>query len=161
MRGNKGACFTSNKDDWGTPQWLFDDLNYRYGPFDYDLCASDDNHKCEKYFTKENSVFINNFEGNVFCNPPYGHKFINSILDLIFNKIDRNFVSKAVLLLPSSTSNEWFSKLIHSSLLHKIMFVNGRIKFEGAGTGAPFSSIIVILEKNNCGAEIYSYNVRV
>lgn len=143
---NKAACFTANKDDWGTPDWVFNFFNYHHGPFDYDLCANDENHKCEKYFTKENSVFDNNFSGKVFCNPPYGHKFINEILSLICNKINRNIVQKAVLLLPCSTSNKWF----HDYVLHSasaLYFFDGRLKFIGSsGVGAPFSSIAVLFD---------------
>lgn len=51
MTLNSGL-FTSNKDDWETPQSLFDRLNNQYH-FEVDLAATDSNHKCDKYFTKE------------------------------------------------------------------------------------------------------------
>ena len=43
---------TSLRDDWSTPQWLFDKLNDEFH-FDLDPCANEQNHKCENYFTKE------------------------------------------------------------------------------------------------------------
>lgn len=44
--------FSSKSDNWETPQYFFDELNDEFH-FDLDPCADEDNHKCEKYFTKE------------------------------------------------------------------------------------------------------------
>lgn len=46
------AAMTSTTDDWSTPQGLFDNLDAVYH-FTLDHCASDENHKCEKYFTRQ------------------------------------------------------------------------------------------------------------
>ena len=46
-----GALFSSNSDEWATPQKIFDDLNNEFY-FTLDACATEQNHKCEKYFTK-------------------------------------------------------------------------------------------------------------
>ena len=48
---NKGL-FTSNTPEWATPQDFFDTLNSEFN-FDLDVCATDDNAKCGRYFTKE------------------------------------------------------------------------------------------------------------
>ena len=44
--------FSSKTDDWATPQYVFDWLNNIFN-FELDPCASEENHKCNKYFTKE------------------------------------------------------------------------------------------------------------
>lgn len=49
------ALFTSNKDDWETPQSFFDQLNSKYH-FSIDLAASDSNHKCARYFTEKDDA---------------------------------------------------------------------------------------------------------
>ena len=46
------ALFTSDKSCWETPQTLFDELDREFH-FDLDAAASDDNHKCDTYFTKK------------------------------------------------------------------------------------------------------------
>ena len=46
------AWYTSNTDEWATPQKLFDELNAEFH-FDLDPCANEQNHKCSTYFTKE------------------------------------------------------------------------------------------------------------
>lgn len=43
---------SSEDDDWWTPQWLFDLVDAEIG-FETDVCASDANHKCARYFTRE------------------------------------------------------------------------------------------------------------
>ena len=49
---NNELMFSSKTDNWSTPQEFFDKLNNEFG-FTLDPCADDNNHKCEKYFTKE------------------------------------------------------------------------------------------------------------
>lgn len=59
---NTNLFFSSSKDDWETPQFLFDELNTEFH-FTLDPCASDNNHKCIRYFTKENDG-LSQFWGN-------------------------------------------------------------------------------------------------
>jgi len=42
--------FTSTTDLWSTPQDFYDKLDAEFG-FTLDPCATDDNHKTDKYFT--------------------------------------------------------------------------------------------------------------
>lgn len=66
------AAMTSNKDDWETPQKLFDQLNEEFH-FTLDAASSDQNAKCEHHYTASNSGLEHSWEGEtVFCNPPYG-----------------------------------------------------------------------------------------
>lgn len=44
------TIFSSKSDEWATPDALFQELDDEFH-FDLDACASDENHKCEKYFT--------------------------------------------------------------------------------------------------------------
>jgi site-specific DNA-methyltransferase (adenine-specific) len=46
------ALFSSKSDEWATPADLFAELDKEFC-FDLDPCATHENHKCEKYFTKE------------------------------------------------------------------------------------------------------------
>ena len=66
------AAMTSNKDDWETPQSLFDQLDEEFH-FTLDAASNDQNAKCEHHYTVENSGLEHSWEGEtVFCNPPYG-----------------------------------------------------------------------------------------
>ena len=44
--------FTSQSDEWSTPQKIFDELNEEF-EFDLDPCATSENHKCERFYTIE------------------------------------------------------------------------------------------------------------
>ncbi len=67
--GNNGKGNTEERDDWWTPQWLFDHINKQYH-FGFDCCANYDNTKCSVYsedFLKE----IGNGIGICWMNPPF------------------------------------------------------------------------------------------
>lgn len=136
---NRDVMFSSCKDDWTTPQPLFDQLNAEFH-FTVDLCASDTNHLCEKYYTKEKSGFDADLTNEiVFCNPPYGRKSTSEW-------IKKCATSKCtcVMLLPARTDTNAFHDYIYNKA--EIRFLRGRLKFGGGGkTGpAPFPSMIVI-----------------
>lgn len=49
------AAMTSNKDDWETPQALFDQLNEEFH-FTLDAASNDQNAKCEHHFHRAGAV---------------------------------------------------------------------------------------------------------
>lgn len=129
--------FTSNTCEWSTPQDLFDKLNSEFN-FELDVCASKENHKCERYFTKEDDAFLNKWSGRIWCNPPYGRD-IGRWVEACAN---HNNIS--VMLLPVRTDTKWFHKFIYNNPNAKIRFIKGRLKFNNAKNPAPFPSMIVI-----------------
>lgn len=62
------ALLSSNKDDWCTPQALFDELDREFH-FDLDAAASDNNAKCKRYFTKETDGLHNSWGGYSILQP--------------------------------------------------------------------------------------------
>lgn len=46
------ALFSSNSDEWKTPQELYKELNERF-KFTLDPCSTEENHLCDKYYTKK------------------------------------------------------------------------------------------------------------
>lgn len=105
-----------SNDEWETPQWLFDKLD-DYFCFDLDACASKDNHKCEDYYTKENSILdVNPFELElldigtprvIWMNPPYSNPkpFVDWAIEA------RKAGHQVVLLLKCDPSTKVFTKL--------------------------------------------------
>lgn len=47
---NTEVMFSSKSDEWATPQAFFDEINEEFH-FNLDACATDENHKCDKYYT--------------------------------------------------------------------------------------------------------------
>lgn len=123
----EGAALTSNKDDWETPQALFDSLNEEYH-FTLDPCASHKNHKCDKYYTIEDDGLSQDWSGEVvFCNPPYGR----NIGEWVKKCSDESKHAVVVMLIPARTDTSYF----HDYIYHKadVEFIRGRLKFEVGG----------------------------
>lgn len=137
---NNKALFSSARDDWGTPQYIFDELNEEF-EFTLDPCASESNHKCEKYFTKEQDGLAQSWENHVvFCNPPYGRKIGLWVKKAYEESRFNNAV--VVLLIPARTDTKWFHEYIYGKT--EVRFYEGRIKFVGAEHNAPFPSMVVV-----------------
>lgn len=134
--------FSSKKQDWATPQDFFDKLNEEFH-FTLDPCADDQNHKCEKYFTEEQDGLNQDWsDERVFCNPPYGRD-VPKWVKKCFDETHTGNCALAVMLLHARTDTRWF----HDYIYHKadeVRFVNGRLKFGGQTTNAPFPSMVVV-----------------
>lgn len=98
--------YSSKKEDWETPQWLFDELNKEFH-FTLDPCADELNHKCNNYFTIKDNGLEQSWENEiVFCNPPYGRKIRNWIKKAYDESQNHNVI--VVLLIPSRTDTTYF-----------------------------------------------------
>lgn len=135
--------FSSKTEEWATPNYFFNRLNEIFH-FDLDVCATDENHKCEKYYTKEINGLEKEWYGNVWVNPPYG-KNITKWFEKAENEISHcNII---VFLVPANTETKWFQKyVLNKAELH---FVSGRLKFGASDNSAPFSSVVCIYYNND------------
>ena len=137
------GMFTSNTDDWETPQWLFDRLNWIFG-FDLDVCASDENHKCDRYFTAEQDGLKNSWGGcKCWCNPPYGRQ-IGKWVEKAARSVEETDGTLVVMLIPARTDTRWYHEYIaHNPMAHAV-FLKGRLTFGRAKHNAPFPSMVVV-----------------
>ena len=139
MRG-QDTLFSSRTDQWSTPQDFFDKLDAEFH-FTLDPCADEHNHKCEKFFTKEDDGLLQDWGGySVFCNPPYGKEAARWVRKAYEESRKENTV--VVMLIAARTD----TKMFHDYILNRaeIRFVKGRLKFGGSDTAAPFPSMVVI-----------------
>lgn len=148
----RDVMFSSNRDDWETPQSLFDELDKEFN-FTLDPCSSKKNHKCVKFYTEEDNGLEKDWEGEiVFCNPPYSKK---GGQDLWVEKCYNESLKPdtvVVALLPARTDTKRFHKFILDKA--EIRWIEGRLTFEIDGTPildkngkpspAPFPSMICI-----------------
>ena len=66
------VMYSSATCEWETPQGFFDELDREFH-FTLDPCATLDNAKCGKYYTREQDGLKQDWTGErVYCNPPYG-----------------------------------------------------------------------------------------
>jgi phage N-6-adenine-methyltransferase len=137
------VLFSSDKMDWETPQWLFDLLDDQYH-FSLDVCATAHNAKCEHYYTKKDNGLKHKWEGVVWVNPPYGHE-IGDWVDRAAQQIKYKRVQRIVMLLPCRTDTKWWHRSVMGKA-HEIRLIEGRLKFVGGTSSAPFPSVIVIYD---------------
>lgn len=141
---NLAVHLSSKTPEWGTPQWLFDELNKEFN-FTLDPCATKENAKCKKFYTKKEDGLKKSWNGEiVFCNPPYGTetgKWVKKAWDIV----DDSKGGTVVMLIPARTDTRYFHDYIYGKA--EIRFIKGRLKFEGLQKGsgfAPFPSMIVV-----------------
>ena len=137
---NTDVMFSSTTDNWSTPQDFFDKLNDEFH-FTLDVCADENNHKCEHYYTKEIDGLSRPWIGTIWCNPPYGRKIGEWVRRALFASVAGNTV---VMLLPARTDTKWFHDYIYNKSNTEIRFIKGRLKFGGCKNSAPFPSMVVI-----------------
>lgn len=133
--------FSSKSEEWSTPQWLFNELNEIYN-FTLDPCATKENSKCKKYYTKEDDGLSKEWKGErVFCNPPYGRKISDWVEKC--SEESKNPKTLIVALLSARTDTAWFHDYIYDQEDCTILFLRGRLKFGNSENSAPFPSMIV------------------
>lgn len=128
------GMMTSKTPEWATPQDFFDALDAEFS-FTLDPCATAENAKCLKFYTREQDGLAQDWTGErVFMNPPYGREI-------------GKWVKKAaegglvVALLPARTDTRWFHDYIYGKA--EIRFIKGRLRFNDADP-APFPSMVVV-----------------
>lgn len=138
------ALFSSNSDEWKTPQELYRKLNERF-KFTLDPCSTEENHLCDKYYTKKENGLCKSWKGETaFVNPPYSE--IKQWVEKCYLEHETNGVT-AVMLIPSRTDTKYFHEYIYHKA--KIEFIKGRLHFSNSKNSAPFPSMIVIYDANN------------
>ena len=137
------VMFSSKTGEWATPQDFFSKLDWRFGPFDLDPCASPHNTKCANFYTEPEDGLSKDWEGHsVFVNPPYGRGIERWIAKAYKESQKDN--TKVVMLIPARTDTRyWHDYVMKASEIH---FVKGRLKFGDSDNSAPFPSAVVVFD---------------
>lgn len=146
------TLYSSESIIWETPITLFNKLNARFN-FTLDVCALEENAKCEKFFSPEDDGLAQDWSGSCWMNPPYG-KTINLWMKKAYEESQRPEVEYVVCLVPSRTDTRWWADYAMNAA--EIIFVKGRLKFGGSKNSAPFPSAIIVFNKHNVSPIIKS-----
>ena len=153
------AMFSSDREDWGTPQGLFDRLACEFGPFDIDLAASEGNAKCRRFYTREDDSLRQVWRGRCWLNPPYGRQIGRWMAKAHDSVVVDGTASTVCALVPARTDTRWWhdfvglerfelGALAHASV---VLFLPGRVRFllpdGSARAGAPFPSAVVVWQR--------------
>ncbi len=135
--------FSSKTDQWSTPNELFNTLNKEF-QFTLDPCATKENAKCKKYYTKKENGLIQDWSNEiVFMNPPYGREIKHWIKKAYEESLKGAIV---VCLVPARTDTIYWHNYC---LKGKVRFIKGRLKFGNSKNSAPFPSAIVVFTQKN------------
>lgn len=132
------GMMSSNTGEWETPQDLFDRLNEEFH-FTLDVCATEENTKCEVFYNEEADGLALPWSGVVWENPPYGRDIGK------WMKKAREYGEQggiAVCLVPARTDTKWWHE--NCMCASEIRFIEGRLKFGKAQNSAPFPSAVVV-----------------
>jgi len=95
------TMFSSQSSEWATPQVFFERLNWRFGPFNLDPCASPDNAKCDIFYTEADDGLSKSWKGRiVFINPPYG-RGVDEWVKKAYEETQADPDTRVVMLLPA------------------------------------------------------------
>ena len=135
MKGNNGTGNTEDRDDWWTPQWLFDKLNEQYN-LSYDCCATKDNKKCPFYcddFLNDDELII----GAAWMNPPFTKAY--EMFEQFFKVVEGGV---AIYRCDNMETKIWQNIILKNATW--VFVPKGRISYEGkAGKGSRFPSALI------------------
>lgn len=140
--------YSSNTNEWATPQPLFNWLNNKY-QFTLDPCCTDKTAKCKKYYTQaQNGLKQDWSKDRVFCNPPYGREIGKWVKKAYEESLKGATVA---CLIPARTDTQWWND--YCTKADSIIFITGRIKFQNTEgqfltAPAPFPSCVVVFRKD-------------
>jgi site-specific DNA-methyltransferase (adenine-specific) len=135
------SLYSSRSEEWPTPQSFFDELNEEFN-FTLDPCATPENAKCPRFFTKVEDGLTQDWGTHtVFCNPPYG-KNMRKWARKCFDASMRG--ATVVLLAHSRTDTRWFHDWVYGKA--ELRFVKGRLRFGTGRQSAPFPSLVAVFK---------------
>lgn len=143
------GVFSHESDEWATPKWLYDELDAEFH-FNYDPCATADNHKCFLWTSKEDDGLTTDWGGQrVFCNPPYSD--LPRWVEKAYRET-RKDDTLVCMLLPARTDTRYFWNYIWQR--SEVRFIKGRVHYENSEGkrmkfGSPFPTMIVIFRGAN------------
>ena len=145
----------SNIKEWESPQWLFDLLDKEFD-IAIDVCANEHNAKCPMYF------FLPDLDGHkqdwgtstCWMNPPYGSE-IKRWMQKARESAEGG--ATVICLVPARPDTEWWWD---NCIGGEIRFIRGRLTFEGASSGAPFPSAVIVMSPDATPGKVVWWDVR-
>jgi phage N-6-adenine-methyltransferase len=126
----------SGSVEWHTPASYLDWARQVLGEFDLVPASNDvaqQQVRALAYFTREDDGLAQQWNGRIFCNPPYADagKFIDKLL----SELSAGRATEAVLLVNAHCDTRWFHRA--AAACSAICFSLGRICFEKANGDQP------------------------
>lgn len=109
-----------------TPTDIWNEISKEFN-FTLDACASDENHLCAKYYTKNNSCLDKDWTDEVvYCHPMFDI-YIGKFVEKCYKEMTENRVL-SVMLIPASTHTRYFHKFIYKKPNVEVRFLEKPVK---------------------------------
>ncbi len=141
--GIEKNTFKSNSTEYETPNEIFEPLQKEFD-LRLDVCATKKNHKCDLFFTKEQSALFQDWKLNFWMNPPFGRD-LKKWVQKAYEESQEGVVG--VCLLPVRSNTQWWHKYIINTK-SEVRFLKGEIKFNNLKRGLWLPFAIVIFRQN-------------
>lgn len=137
MKGNDGTGNIEERDDWHTPQWLFESLDNQYR-FNFDCCAIPTNSKTLAFAADfENHSGIDLLSRMCWMNPPFSKAA--EMFKHFFKVVERGV---CIYRCDNLETKIWQDIILKYATW--ILIPKGRISYEGkAGKGSRFPSALI------------------
>jgi len=137
MKANNGSGNIESRDEWETPQWLFDRLHKQF-IFTFDCCASMDNKKVEIATDKFEDCFKFQLEKETcWMNPPFSKAL--EMFRHFFKVIPKGV---AIYRCDNFETKIWQEVIFPNASW--VFIPNKRIAYEGMnGSGSRFPSALI------------------
>ncbi len=136
MVANDGSGNIPSRDEWQTPQWLFNKLDNQYS-FSFDCCATDSNSKAPGYSDNFVNIKRNWITEVCWMNPPFSKAY--EMFEHFF-KVVRKGV--AIYRCDNMETKIWQEIILKKASW--IFIPNKRIAYEGMeGKGSRFPSALI------------------
>lgn len=138
MKANNGSGNKPDRDEWETPQWLFDKLNKQYN-FRFDCCGTEKNAKCggctnnfiEGYFRDKK------IKSMCWMNPPFSKA--RGMFIHFFKVVDHGV---AIYRCDNLETKIWQDVILPNC--DWVFIPKGRVVYEGMdGSGSRFPSALI------------------
>ena len=136
----------SGENEWYTPPEIIESARAIMGKIDLDPATSESANeiiKAEQIFTEENDGLIQQWNGNVWMNPPYSQPLISEFSDKLISELPN--INQACILVNNATETNWLQNMMQKCDV--ICFLKGRIKFidmNGNPSGAPLQGQVIL-----------------
>lgn len=153
-----------DSDEWSTPPELYEELNRRFGPFDFDLFACQENTKCARFLKKDDDAFSTYHQrwdelgcSHAFGNPPYSRGKVplgnqGRAVQLARETVERAPWMSVCLLVQSTTDKAWF---------HEVLMAGADLAAKETIPRGPLEGVRLLLQASRCWIDCYFLKGRV
>lgn len=144
QRKGMDVHFSSDTDEWYTPDEIIARVERALGTINIDPCADlGRSIPATTHYTKEDDGLSKEWNGRVFMNPPYSK--IGKWVEKLIKEYEEKRTTAAVVLVPARTDTEWYAELKEFPRC----YIRGCVKFGDASgnarNSAPFPSVAFYL----------------